>query len=63
MNVFSSLANYFRGVVAEVRKVTWPAWNVLLRYFLSVVIGVALATAFIWALDYIFINGLHIIIK
>jgi len=63
MNPFTSLGGYFRGVVAEVRKVTWPNAGTLFRYFFSVVVGVGLAIAFIWAIDYLFITILHFIIK
>jgi preprotein translocase SecE subunit len=63
MNPFNALASYFRGVVAEVRKVTWPSVGTLFRYFFSVVVGVALGITLIWALDYLFISILHLIIK
>jgi len=62
MKPFQALAGYFRGVAAEMRKVVWPTPATLGRYFLSVVIGVALATAFIWAMDALFVKGLALII-
>jgi len=63
MKPLNALTSYFQGVVAEMRKVVWPTGPVLLRYFLSVVIGLALATAFIWAVDYMFVHLLTLIIN
>ncbi len=48
--------SYLQGVVTEMRKVSWPSWQTVLKYFLAVVIGVALATVMVWALDYVFIH-------
>ena len=63
MKVWQSITGYFRGVAAEARKVTWPTFPTLVRYFLSVVVGVALATGFIAGVDYLFIKLLSLIIK
>lgn len=52
------VVNYLQGVVSEMRKVTWPSWQTVLKYFLAVVTGVALATVLVWALDYFFIHVL-----
>lgn len=54
---------YFQGVATELRKVTWPTFPVLLRYFLSVLIGVILASAVVGGLDFIFIKLLGLLIK
>lgn len=54
---------YIQGVVTELRKVNWPTLPQVVRYFLSVVIGVALATVLIFGLDYVFIHALRLIIK
>jgi preprotein translocase SecE subunit len=62
MRPVASLTTYFRGVYAEARKVVWPSWPLLLRYFVSVVVGVALATAFIGGLDYVFLKVLSTVL-
>ena len=54
---------YFQGVLAELRKVNWPTPATVGKYFISVVVGIALATAVIAAFDFIFIKGLGLIIK
>ena len=63
MKPLNRIAAYFQGVTAELRKVTWPTFPTLARYFLSVVVGLALATAFIWAVDYVFVHLLTLIIN
>jgi len=55
--------SYFQGVAVELKKVTWPTFPVLLRYFLSVIVGVVVATAVVGGLDYVFIKLLGFIIK
>jgi len=57
------LTTYFQGVIAELKKVTWPTPATVGRYFASVVIGLALASAVIAGFDFIFIKGLGLIIK
>jgi len=54
MKPLNAISLYFQGVVSEVRKVTWPSFPTLVRYLLSVVLGLALATVFIGTVDYLF---------
>lgn len=57
------IANYLKGSVEEMRKVTWPTKNET-KNFTLLVIGISLAVAaFLGALDYIFQLGLGQIIK
>jgi|GEM_PF-6386642 len=56
-------AQYFQGVLTELKKVSWPTPATVGKYFFSVVIGLALASALIAAFDFIFIKGLGLIIK
>ena len=63
MKPLNGIAAYFQGVAAELRKVTWPTFQTLVRYFLSVVIGLALATGFVWVVDYAFVHLLSLIIN
>lgn len=62
-NPLNATVSYFQGVVTEMRKVVWPKFPVVMRYFFSVVFGVAVGTAFIWAVDYVFIKALGYVIK
>lgn len=58
-----NLVGYFRDVAAELRKVSWPTVPVVVRNFLAVVIGLALATLLIGGFDLIFLKLLGFIIK
>ncbi|MGH7737325.1 MAG: preprotein translocase subunit SecE [Candidatus Tyrphobacter sp.] len=47
-------ADFFRGVIAELRRVTWPTreeWISATVLTISLVIGIGVFT---WALDYVF---------
>jgi preprotein translocase subunit SecE len=45
-------ANYYRQVVAELRKVLWPTRNELVTYTIVSVVFVVAMIAFVGALDY-----------
>ncbi|MBU6389382.1 preprotein translocase subunit SecE [Patescibacteria group bacterium] len=62
MNPLKGLVSYFQGVQAEMRKVVWPTFPVLVQHFFSVLIGMVLATAFVGVVDYLFIHALAYII-
>jgi preprotein translocase subunit SecE len=46
------LANYYRQIVAELRKVLWPTRNELVTYTIVSVVFVVAMIAFIGVLDY-----------
>jgi preprotein translocase subunit SecE len=50
--IFARLLNFFREVVAELRKVIWPTRNELLTYTTVVVIFVAIMLTIVASLDY-----------
>ncbi len=59
----SKLANYIKGSIEEMKKVTWPTKKETQNYT-YLVIGVSLAVAaFLGALDYIFSFGFEMILK
>jgi preprotein translocase SecE subunit len=63
MNPLRSLISYFQGVQTELRKVVWPTMPVLINHFFSVVIGIAIATVLVGAVDYVFIHAVAYVIK
>ena len=63
MKPLNGIVSYFQSVAAELRKVTWPTLPTMGRYFLSVVLGLALATGFIWVVDYAFVHLLSLIVN
>lgn len=58
MKLFAPITDYFKGVVAEMRKVVWPGLPLVGQHFLSVVLGLAFFTVFVGAIDYVFIKAL-----
>ncbi len=63
MNVFKQLGDYFKGAIAEMKKVSWPSKKQTMNYSL-IVIGMSVAVAvFFGILDYAFNIGLEQLIK
>ncbi len=62
MKLLNSVSSYFKGVYGELRKVVWPSAPTLLTYLVSVVVGIALATAVIGIVDYLVIQGISFFI-
>jgi preprotein translocase subunit SecE len=59
----SKMSTYFRGVKAEMKKVSWPTKKELFNYT-SVVVALSILVAIIvWILDIIINGGLQFIIK
>ncbi len=50
----TSLALFFRQVIAELRKVIWPTRDQLVTYFLVVLVFVMFMMAFVSVLDFAF---------
>ncbi len=48
----TSLALFFRQVIAELRKVIWPTRDQLVTYFLVVLVFVMFMMAFVSVLDF-----------
>ncbi len=57
------IISYIRGVATELRKVQWPTAKTVVRYFVSVVLGIAFAAALVALLDVIFNRVLVFLIK
>lgn len=54
MNFFTRIANFFKEVSAELKKVTWPTRQEIIRYTWAV-IGISLGVAlFLGAADLLF---------
>ncbi len=59
----TKMRTYFRGVRAEMKKVSWPTKKELLNYTAVVVALSVLVAVIVWILDIIINGGLQIIIK
>ncbi len=56
-------SSFFKGVKAELKKVTWPNKQELLSYTTVVLVICSLMTAGIWVADSIFHNLLKVIMN
>lgn len=52
-------AKYFKDVVGEVKKLSWPTKKELMNYTLAVFAFVALMAIIMWVLDLGFSNGIR----
>ena len=57
------MKTYFRGVRAELRKVSWPTKKELLNYTSVVVALSILVSIIVWVLDIIINYGIQLIVK
>jgi len=48
---FRGIADFFKGVNVELKKVTWPTKDELIQHTIVVIVICALTTLFIWGLD------------
>jgi preprotein translocase subunit SecE len=55
--IFARFANFFREVVAELRKVIWPTRKELLTYTAVVVVFVTLMLTFVGGMDWLLAKG------
>ena len=58
----SRIANYFKGVKAELKKVNWPTRKELTNYTIVVLVTVSVMTVVIWGLDLVFENLVGLIV-
>lgn len=56
-NVLARLGRFLREVVAELRKVIWPARNQMITYTIVVIVFVVFMVAFTAGLDVLFAKG------
>ncbi|WIV13138.1 preprotein translocase subunit SecE [Proteiniborus sp. MB09-C3] len=53
------LSNYFKGVRAELKKVSWPSRKELINYTIVVLVICTIISLAVWLID----SGLHQILK
>ena len=61
--MFERITNYFRGVKAEVAKVTWPTRNEIISLTMLILLLVVIVTLYIWGVDGILGTLLKILIR
>lgn len=57
VGLFARLGRFFREVVAELRKVIWPARNQMVTYTIVVIVFVVIMVALVAGLDVLFARG------
>ena len=60
---FARIKDYFKGVVAEMKKVAWPSKKDLYKYTLVVIVVCAAFALLFWLLDTAFLALLGLIVK
>lgn len=59
----NKVTGFFKGVMAELKKVNWPNTKQMVKYTQVVIATCAVLTGFIWVIDGFFHAGLQFIIK
>ncbi|MCQ2552223.1 MAG: preprotein translocase subunit SecE [Clostridia bacterium] len=59
---FARVAEYFKGVGAELKKVVWPTKKETYKYTLVVIVVCALFALLFWVLDTVFLALLGLIV-
>lgn len=61
--MFERITNYFKGVRAEVARVSWPTRNEVISLTALIMLLVVLVTLYIWGVDGILGTLLKILIR
>ncbi len=62
-NFFGRIANYFKEVKAEMKKVVWPTFAKVRQNTFIVIIYVLIVGLVIWALDMLFTWGMSFFVN
>ncbi len=62
-NIFARIANFFREVKAEMKKVVWPSFAKVKQNTLIVILYVLIVGLVIWGLDLLFGWGMSLFIN
>jgi preprotein translocase subunit SecE len=61
--MFERITNYFRGVRAEIARVSWPTRNEVISLTALILLLVVVVTLYIWGVDGILGTLLKILIR
>lgn len=62
-NIVEKVVKYFREVYGELKRVSWPTKKELVSYTLAVVVFVVLMSVIVGLLDFVFANGIKLIVR
>jgi preprotein translocase subunit SecE len=57
------MTNYFRGVKAEIARVTWPSRNEIISLTALILLLVVIVTVYIWGVDGILGTLIKILVR
>ncbi|MCQ2446447.1 MAG: preprotein translocase subunit SecE [Clostridia bacterium] len=60
-NIFKRIGKWFRDIINEIKKITWPTMNQTLKNTLIVIVMVLVVGAYIWILDAILSYGISLL--
>ena len=60
--MFERITNYFKGVRAEVARVSWPTRNEVITLTALILLLMVLLTLYIWGVDGIFATLLNLFV-
>jgi len=61
--MFERITNYFKGVKAEVARVSWPTRNEIISLTALILLLVVLVTLYIWGVDGILGTLIKILVR
>lgn len=61
--IFARIGKFFKDVLGELKKVTWPSRKELVSYTLTVLAFVAVMAVIVGVLDFLFGNGVALLAK
>ncbi len=61
--MFERITNYFKGVKAEVARVSWPSRNEVISLTALILLLVVIVTLYIWGVDGILGTLLKILVR
>lgn len=62
-NIVEKVVKYFREVYGELKRVSWPTKKELVSYTVAVVVFVVLMAVIVGLLDFVFANGIKLIVR
>ena len=60
-NLFKRIGKWFRDIINEIKKITWPTMRQTLKNTLIVIVMVLVVGAYIWILDLLLSYGISLL--
>ena len=60
-NIFKRIGKWFRDIINEIKRITWPTMRQTLKNTLVVVVMVLVVGVYIWILDFLLSYGISLL--